>query len=311
MPSIRLTDIKLRLFVDTNILIDAFTTPQSDIIAFLEQATIHTEIDLITSDYALWEHHEFIRKQVWVKNLVNNNRSYKDAINYKVQPTVELKKEIKDAIDFAFNERDRLGIANANLMDEKTLNGDFFRLLELLQINTRISNQDLLILLSAYATQSNAILSRDRGFKKEAGEDSFDNIEQSLGEAQIPDELKRVSFIGDLKINPQKHYYSWFMKQFEELSMGYCYRTFDKNNVVVIESDEILIDDYLMLIKFSDDTNEAKKIAFRVDEGCFREFEPNTILENSTRKRFSIKLSEEIEVQSWMKNALIYKLDVS
>jgi hypothetical protein len=311
MPSIRLTDIKLRLFVDTNILIDAFTTPQSNVTTFLEQAKIHPEIDLITSDYALWEHHEFIRKQIWIKNLVNNNNSYKGALSYKIELTEEIRKEVENAIDIATKGREKFGIDNANLMDEETLNKDFFRWLELFQIHTRISNQDLLILLSAYATQSNAILGKDKNFKKEVGEDSFDSIEMSLQDAQIPEELKRVFFIGDLKTNPQKHYYNWFTKQFIESSIGHCYRTFKKRNVLVIESNEVEIGDYLMLIKFSDDTNEAKKIAFRIDEDCFGEFEPEKVLEHYAKKRFSIKLSQDIEVQSWMKNALIYKLDVS
>ena len=229
MLSIRLTDIKLRLFVDTNILIDAFTTPQSDVTDFLEQATIHPEINLITSDYALWEHHEFIRKQIWIKNLVNSNNSYKGAISYNIELTDELRKEVKDAIDFALEGRKRFEIDNANLMDENTLNGDFFRLLELFQIHTKISNQDLLILLSAYATLSNAILSNDGGFRNEVKEDKFNNIEQSLINSQIPDNLKKLSFVSDLKISPQKHYYNWFIKHFGELSIGHCYRTFDKS----------------------------------------------------------------------------------
>lgn len=311
MPSIRLTDIKLRLFVDTNILIDAFTTPQNDVTTFLEQAKIHPEIDLITSDYALWEHHEFIRKQIWIKNLVNNNNSYKGALSYKIELTEEIKKEVEDAIDFATKGREEFGIDNANLMDEKTLNEDFFRWLELFQIHTRITNQDLLILLSAYATQSNAILGKDKNFKKEVGENNFDGIEQSLQDAQIPNELKRVFFIGDLKTNPKKHYYNWFMKQFKELSIGYCYRTFSNSNVIVIESDEITNNDYIMLIKLSDDTNEMKKLVFKIDEECFQEFKPEKLLENDAKKRFSIKLPQDIEVQSWMKNAFIYKLDVS
>jgi hypothetical protein len=310
MPSIRLTDIKLRLFVDTNILVDAFTTPQNDIITFLEQAFIHSEIDFVTSDYALWEHHEFIRKQVWIKNLVNNNSSYKGAISYNIELTEDLKEEVKDAIDFAAKGREKFGIENANLMDENTLNGDFFRLLELFQIHTRISNQDLLILLSAYATLSNVILSKDGGFRNEVGEEKFNSIEQSLMDAQIPENLKKMSFISDLKVSPQKHYNSWFTKQFGESSMGYCCRTFDRTNVIVIESSQIFIGDYLMLIKVSDDINEVQKIVFKIDEDCFREYEPEKVLENNN-KRFSIKLSEDFQVQSWMKNASVYKIDVS
>src|SRR5438309_11435316 len=107
MASIALEDTKLRVFVDTNVLIDCFITPDQPVIDFLTAASQNNLFNLVTSDYALWEQYEFIRKQIWIEHLVGIKRSHNEALTYKLQLTDELRRKVEEAIASGKDNRDK------------------------------------------------------------------------------------------------------------------------------------------------------------------------------------------------------------
>lgn len=309
MKSIALEDIKLRVFVDTNILIDCFVTPEPTVINFVKNASASDLIDLVTSDYALWEQNEFIRKQTWIRALVSNQKSHNEALTYKLKLTDSLRQEVSDNIANAKTDREMLSILNYNLMDEATPNGDFFTRLELLTINSTISNQDLLILLSAYVTKSAAILSKDGRFNSSLME--IASLEETLGSSLLPETLKSIKFINSLDKNPQQNYNEWFENRFKDLHIAECICYYQKVNIVCAEcigNENINIGDYLLLTKNSKN-NEFKRVVFRVNENCLRDYDNGTDIPSG--RKVTIKMPNEISVERWMDGGKIFRIENS
>ncbi len=306
MSTIALEDLKLRVFVDTNVLIDCFVTPEQDVIDFVTEAAGSDSLELVTSDYALWEQNEFIRKHTWVKDLVNGNRSHNEALTYRLKLSDALRQTVEQNIHACKSQREALNILNYNLMDEATLDGDFFAWLELLTIHSTISNQDLLILLSAYVTKSKAILTKDSGFNSSVSEVA--GLEETLGTSLLPSALKGIRFINNLAKKPQEYYNEWFEQIISPQKIGDCMHFYSKTNVLgaqCITAHEIEVGDYLLAAKVLEN-GEFKKVVFRVNDDSLQDYDKEEKVTKASK--VTIKLPADVAAKKWMVGAKIFKV---
>ncbi|WP_435356600.1 hypothetical protein [Emticicia sp. SJ17W-69] len=305
MPSIQLTDLKLRVFVDTNVLIDAFITPDNIVKNFLSDLSSHPQIELVTSDYALWEQNEFIRQQTWITDCVKNNRSYKEAQKHSIKNTKKLRRKVEKMITVASEKAEELGIINYNLMDNATLESDFFAFVQYLQINTRIASKDILILLSAYSTQSSALLSRDSRFNGEVT-----NLELSLDNSLLPDKLKQICFIKINKINNPSNlqYMEWFKDRLQKkAAIGKCINYYQNRVIALDLKEEVCLGNYLLLVKFGDN-NELQKIVFQIGQNCLRDYQTNTNVQQGKKVTVALPPGNTIYPLDWFRYTIVFKL---
>lgn len=308
MAVLSIEDFKLRLFVDTNVLIDAIVTPEQPVVDFLNLANGHEEIDLVTSDYVLWEQNEFIRMQTWIKQMVDSNKSYKNAIKWGITVDDSLQELVTNRITKSSQDRETLNIYNYNLMDDSIATKDFFSLTSKLTAFTAISNKDLLILLSAYATRSHAILSSDKNFRSE-----FSNavsLKASLRDSLLPVNLKEIKFFKPRpEAPPSVLYYQWFTDFLAPRKVGKCEaKVYERMSIVAIrcENDEVInIGDYLMIAKISPD--QFRKQVVKVETGNLKDYESTNDIEGGRHVTLKIPDAPENTID-WMANAMVFKI---
>jgi predicted nucleic acid-binding protein len=126
-PKISKTDFDLRVFLDTNVIIDYFSKRKEtvDFFNLFKGITSNFNLTLITSDYVLWETCGFIKRDLYIKKMLSDptlNWTFKQAcsrvINFEDIEQEEMNR-IGDKIDRMINEVSSF-IEVKNLMAEET-----------------------------------------------------------------------------------------------------------------------------------------------------------------------------------------------
>lgn len=300
-------DFVLKLFVDTNILIDATITPEEEVVNFLTKAGQNKYINMITSDYILWEKLDFVRMQNWVSNEIKNNKSYKNAVKHRVVLNDEIVAKICLEVDeYKRRIEEDYKIVNYNLMDSSTKKADFFESLKKLMCASSISKQDLLVLLSAYDLDCDRIVSKDSQFDQDLSR--AQQFEINLKEAIIPDSLKTIKFIRDIKKTPQQYYNDWFNEKIIPMSIFKVENEFfNKPNVVAIRPvDETIVkvSDYIYFLKVDNDSTQIHHT--KIETGMLRDYHTkNEIMQGN---HVTIKLPDSIPVAS-LRNSYAFIID--
>lgn len=300
-------DLRLRMFVDTNILINATVTPDPDTIAFLTSAAQNEYIHLVTSSFVIWEKFDFVRTQNWIYSEISKGKSYKNALRNSVEIDEALAEKIsEDLKSYADDIEEKFGIQNFNLLDSPSAKADLFEFLKKLMYSSSISKQDLLILLSAYETESNAILSKDRDFGKSLG--NVKGFEDSLQEALIPPNLKEIKFCRDLKKTPHAYYSEWFTEKLIPKSLARLTgEVFQEVNVVEISCGEdktVRDGDFLYFLKLGETNVQTWNT--KIEAGNMRLYGSDATVTEG--QHVTVKLPNEIPVGG-LQNTYIFKMD--
>lgn len=268
-------DFKLRLFLDTNVLIDYVQgCNKKQCLTFLnlfKKSKVRkkpkiADVELVTSDYVLWEFYGHCREESYVKWLISKynyglisankecrNANFKDAdYNQMRKFGNEIKGHVKKVVeDDEIVYLDRLiGQENAGLSE--TID----RILQC----SKFSYKDAIVLTSAYFTQANIIITCD---DQHFGHGHLDQLKEALRDWQInpgqveyrkPDGFSNLSKIRSV-------YKEWFIKRNESKIIGTIAKYYPRLNVMEIKCKKgcsLSENDSVYLARFFNNKNLGK-----------------------------------------------------
>lgn len=315
-PAISRSNFNLRLFIDTNVLIDYLEDyDKQKAKSFIElfKNSNFNNIELVTSDYVIWELFDYFRKDLYVKKMINElkwgfNRARKGIKDFK-DVDMEVMKgfgiEIEKMVDLLKKNGSQEAITIQYIMSEKT--EKFSEIIERLLRSSKISYKDTMIFASAYYTHSNVLVTIDEQFKGEGNRIS--ELEEENKNLNLPKEIS-------LKFKPpidfsyediiKKNYKEWFEENNEEKKIGKVIKCYDKVNVIGVEclNDYIIkVGDYIYAVKFNAD-KEIIKCSFKIKEKCLRNYDTNEPI--SEGKKVTIKLPDNNLMATNLENAGIF-----
>ncbi|MCK9573864.1 MAG: PIN domain-containing protein [Candidatus Omnitrophica bacterium] len=315
--TISLYDFKLRFFVDTNVLIDYIENfNEKKCVTFLnlfrkskvkKKAKIE-EVELVTSDYVLWEFKGRIRRELHAKKLVKNhgfsiiaansesNKFRKEYANIKCmknygQEISNIEKQIFDEMQLLYLER---------LMG-KALPGISETIDKILSCS-KLPYKDAIVLASAIFTKSNFILTCD---EQHFNNEIFNELKEAMKEWQKivakpidfkQIEIKRPSSYPSLKVLRQE-YKKWFMCNNEQKIIGTAVKFFPRLSVVEImckRKNYLKAGDQGWLVRFNND-GKMTKLGFSINESNLRSFKTK----KPTKKGKHVTIKLERQNREW------------
>ena len=278
----RFSDIVLRMFIDTNVLIDYIENfPDTHAIEFIDGFSKKeiNNIELITSDYVLWEFYGHFRDELYTKKLVEehhyglvsaNKTCFKGGYPRANLPDME---KFGDQIESYKKQLSSKKVTIEKLVGQN-LSG-FSELVETILQRSKFSYKDTIIFVSALFTNSSIIITLDDHF-------SCDNHLKELKAALSPlvsplklniDFKRPIDFSSPKSI--KRNYKLWFMGKNKKKAIGKVVKTYAKGPVVALEctgANLIKTGDYLCLIKFNDSDQCFMNIV-EVKENCLQDYD--------------------------------------
>jgi len=245
---IKLSDFKLRFFVDTNVLVDyveGFNEKKS--IAFLnlfkrskiKKKSKIEEVELVTSDYVLWEFYGHSKEELYIQELVNKhgygyiaaNKECRHA-NFRYANTGCMRqfgKKIKEYLEKMKKE----GIIYPVPLIGKHIPG-FSETMEAILQCSKFPYKDAIVLVSAYFSQANAIITRDeQHFGKSRIKQLKDAMESwPINPGQI--EIKKPEELSSLQ-KIRLEYENWFITRNKNKVIGEVVKYYPRSNVIEVK----------------------------------------------------------------------------
>ncbi len=315
-PVISRSDFNLRLFIDTNVLIDYledFDVKKAKSFIELFKNSNFDNIELVTSDYVLWELYDYFRKDLYVKKMINElkwgfNRAQKGMKNFK-EVDAEVMKGFGNEIEkmvYRFKKNgSQEAITIQYIMSEKT--EKFSEFIKQLLRSSTISYKDTMIFISAFYTHSHILVTIDEQFKGEGNR--IRELEED--NKNLPKEIS-------LKFKPpidfsyedivKKNYKEWFEANNAENKIGKVIKCFDRVNVICVECLKdytIKVGDYIYAVKFNAN-EDIIRCLFKIEEKCLRNYDTNEPI--SEGKKVTVKLDDSL-MASNLENASIFLAD--
>lgn len=312
-PTISAVDLKLRLFIDTNVLIDYLENfDENKAKTFLElfNESNFENIELVTSDYVLWELYDYFRKDLYAKKMMCEigwgfNRTRKGMREFK-KATQENMNEFGEKIkDMAENLEAEKVVYIYRIMSSE-IEGFTETMEKLLQFS-KFELKDATILSSALSNQINAhrIVTKDEQFGKEGSR--ITKLEEE--KESLPGEFLEASGIVNLNFQKpedfasekdiKRNYREWFEKYNEENQIGKVIKYWSrKRKVIGVEcfGDYTLkVEDYIYLVKFHGN-NEAFIKLFLIEKDCIKDYDSEKTVEEG--RKVTIKLSEDFNPEN-------------
>ncbi len=242
-------DFKLRLFIDTNVLIDYVQEcNKKECCTFLKlfrklkirRKPKIAEVELVTTDYELWEFYGHCREESYVKWLIGKynygvisaNKECRNA-NFKDVDYRQMRKfgnEIKGYIKKVVEEEEIVYLDR--LIGQE--NAGFSETIDRILQCSKFSYKDAIVLTSAYFTQANIIITCD---DQHFGHGHLDDLREALTNWQInPGQLeyKKPADFSTLQ-NIRAAYKAWFMKRNESKIIGEVVKYYPRINVIEIK----------------------------------------------------------------------------
>ena len=312
-PTISAVDFKLRLFIDTNVLIDYLENfDGSKAKTFLElfNKSNFENIELVTSDYVLWELYDYFRKDLYAKKMMCKmgwgfNRTRKGMREFKKATQAnmnEFGEKIKEMVEKLEGEK----VVYIYRIINKEIEGFSETMEKLLQFS-KFELKDALILSSALSNQINAhrIITKDEQFGKEGSR--ITKLEEE--KESLPKEFLERSGIADLEFKKpeefasetdiKKNYKEWFEKYNEGKQIGKVIKYWSRDRKVIgiecFDDYTLKIGDYIYLVKFHGN-NEAFIKLFLIEKDCIKDYESGKSVDEG--KKVTIKLSEDFNSEN-------------
>lgn len=304
---ISLQDFKLRLFLDTNVLIDFVEEcNRKKCVVFLKmfrkskvrkKAKV-SDVELVTSDYVLWEFYGHCKEESYAKwliekynfGLISVGKECKNA-NFnkaKHKQMIQFGNKIKEHIK-KMTEDEEIVYLHRLIGQE---NAGFSETIDKILQCSKFSYKDAIVLTSAYFTQANIIITCD---EQHFGHGHLDQLKEALGDWKInpgqleyrkPDDFSNLSKILSV-------YKDWFMKRNESKIIGTIAKYYERMNVMEIKCKKgctLSTNDSVYLVRFFDNKNLGKfwlKIPTKAS-GNFKDITPKKSIEKG--QHVTIKL---------------------
>jgi len=317
-PTISRSDFHLRLFVDTNVLIDYLENFDGNKAkSFLElfKNTDFENIELVTSDYVLWELYGYFRKDLYVRKMMTDpnrnwgfNRARKGMKEFKGVDREEME-EFGNAIKNMVDQLEEV-ITIQRDMDKET--EGFSEIIERLLQCSKFSYKDTMVLVSALYTQSHILVTIDEQFREE-GRRSTELEEER---ESLPTEFLGKSGLGDLKFEPpsefsseegiKQYYQMWFEERNKEKEIGKVIKYWSELKAIGVECFNdctIKEGDYIYIVKFIEAKDIVRKLV-KIEKGYLRDYETEEPIKEG--KKVTIKLPDDSLEGLNLENAIIF-----
>jgi len=315
VPSLTYKDIKLRIFVDTNVIIDyiqGLDERKSKSFIDLFNKRNFDNIELVTSDYVLWEFYGHFKDELYVKKLVDNHhygyvsankecfrRGFRKADSEDIE---RFGTTIKDYVD----QFERKPITIERLVGRE-LDGFSNSVDKILQCS-KFSYKDAIVFVSAVFTGSQIIVTLDETFSSENHIEELSkelvNLKTAIGD-DIDTEFRKP---GDFctENNAKLTYKEWFLKRNGKKQIGEVIQVWTKKNVIGVScaTGRIIKEgDYLCLVRFKKRADFAVTV-FEVEKGNLWDFRTNRSV--SKGNKVTIKLPPKKGVKNEMLGGMIF-----
>lgn len=313
------TDFKLRIFVDTNILIDYFEKSKDNKIKdFLDLLKKSKNIELVTSDYVLWEFHGYFKKELYARKLVNECGSNFISANKDCSREKFEKATFKDIEKFG-NEiksyKDKIGelLTIENICDDSEGVKVFDETVEMLIQFSKFSFKDSIVFASALHNHCHMIVTSDKPFSKESHLIRLKRALKSLPPnftSMVFRKLEDFSIKG--KINKEKinkEYHDWFIRYNKRKIVCNIIEFYKKNGAIRVQCKKgriIRRKDCLCIVKF-----EGNKLMYRylrkIPASNFRDFNSKKPIDSGADVTLKVTKSKNSAI-NW-KNGWLFIAD--
>ena len=313
-PTISREDFKLRLFVDTNVLIDYledFDGNKGKSFLELFKKSDFENIELVTSDYVRWELYGHLRADLYAREMITArgwsfNRTRKRINEFKgvtMEEMGEIGKTVKNMVNQLEESEGKVFIPVKRLMSEQT--EGFSEIIERVLQSSKISYKDTMVLVSALYTESHILVTIDEQFKGEGNR--IAELEEEKADLPIKISLKfkppsEFSSEEDIK----RSYKEWFDERNEGKKIGRVIGYLSEVSVIGVECRDYTIReaDYIYVVKFVDAKDIVKRL-FKVEKGCLRDYETKKPIKEG--KKVTIKLPDDLAFEGLnIENAIIF-----
>lgn len=267
-------DFKLRLFIDTNVLIDyveKFNVRKSiDFLNLFERKKTSRKsgrdnIELVTSDYVLWEFYGHYRQELYARELVAkkgygyiqaNKEAQKD--NFRCVDIKSMRR-FGDKINREIAAIENKGVISIQRLIGKEFQG-FSEFIDKVLQSTKFSYKDAIVLVSALFTRADSIITCDeQGFHKDRIEELREAMQTCpIPKAKIifkkPDEFSSLAKI-------KREYKLWFDERNSDKSIGKIIKYYPRINVIEIKCNKgcsLKEKDNIYFVQFFDNKNFVK-----------------------------------------------------
>ncbi|MFA5300704.1 MAG: hypothetical protein WC389_21150 [Lutibacter sp.] len=269
-------DFKLRLFVDTNVLIDfveGYNDRKSVTCLNLFQKTGASKkrkvdgVELVTSDYVLWEFYGRCRQELYVRKLVTEhnygfiqaNKESKDD-NFRKHANNECMKQFGKEINEYIQ---RITGNNGMVFRERLIGKDspgFSEFIDEVLKCSKFSYKDAIVFVSALFTRANGIITCD---EHHFNKDRIEQLKEAMKTCPIKDaeisfrKPEEFSTLDKIKLE----YKNWFEKRNKSKIIGDIVKYYPRINVVEIKCKKgcsINENDSIYLVRFFEKANLGK-----------------------------------------------------
>ena len=309
-------DTKLRIFVDTNVLIDfSHGLDEKYCKAFLKlfSAKNFENIEVVTSDYVLWEFYGHFKDELYARKLVKDHhygiisaskewykgKKFEKATSSDMEDFGKaIQKKVKEFEDKPVNIQRLIG---------KQQNG-FSEIVEAILQRSKFSYKDTIVFVSALLTQSQMIITCDRDFSSEKHIESVKNALQNLQrEFKPPIQFKKpIELSSEDKVKVT--YRDWFLKNNYSKLLGSVRNVFLNVNSLYIECSNnnfIEIGDYLLLVKFVN-TTDFKSSLLRVKRRSLRDSVTNQPVKTGNKVTWKLASGK---IKPFMNGAMVFLVE--
>ena len=300
-PILSSADMKLRLFIDTNVLIDYIEDRDNKKArSFIElfKNSKFDNIEMLTSDYVLWEVYGHMREEFYIEELIKNfNYGYisankecrKNPFRLVSLSQMEL---IGKRIVECVNKFKNNPIVIERLFSKEV--EKFSELIEKLLQTSKFSPSDAIIFASALVTNSHIIITLDETFSSDS---HLNELKEALKE--LPEQFKEIEFKKPEdfhnKRKVKREFKNWFIKHNENKQIGKVFKIWSKRNVIGVKCfgrSFIQENDYLCIVKFKNGIDFTYKI-IEVKNGCIRDYKSRQLIKRG--KEITIKLPKKVK----------------
>lgn len=297
-PSISSHDFKMRLFVDTNVLID-FVEDRDDkksksFIVLFKNSNFNN-IELVTSDYVLWEFYSHLRDELYIKKLIDEHNYWHISANKECRRGKFKKATLEEMEKFGTEIKVYCQLFSQNPVSvQRLISMDISGLSDLIEkvlSSSKFSYQDSIVFVSALKTKSHIIVTLDEAF---AHSTHLQDLREAL--KSIP-AIKNIEFRKPESFSTEnqakKEYKNWFKKQNKKRQIGKIYHHYPKNNVILVECFKDLklnVKDFIYLVNFNESTHDMLSNSFKIKQGNIEAIQNKNARNNN---KYSIKLPKD------------------
>jgi len=318
-PEITRSDMVLRLFLDTNVLIECaegFDERKCKSFIELLRKNNYDHVELVTSDYVLWEFYGHSKNEFYIRKLVEEQGyGFLSAVGEANRSKSFRKCSLDDMKELGNRVREQVADFGDSPVTIQKLIGQelkgFSDMVEAILRCSKLSYKDTIVFVCAHYTDSNIIVTLDEFFSKT---ERLQELREAVDELklvfntdspQIDIEFKKPdAFSSDG--NVKREFKNWFINRNGDKQIGRVINAWSDQNTIGIDcldGFEVRTGDYLCLAKFREDI-DFEELIFFVGTNSLKDYDTNELI-NKGRK-VTVKLPSDLEVKSHLQSSMVF-----